>query len=339
MSNRKGNVLDNLIDYLLTFNKQHQEIIKNNKDVNRNSNIENLPFRFKITRDIIETICNKTKNIVNKEKNLIRLSIKNTPMYIFGDIHGQFSDLIRFLEITGLPPKVKLLFLGDYVDRGDNSIEVIMLLFCLKIKFPNDVYLIRGNHECSLVNEMYGFKEECKERYGEHGTDVWKIINECLHELSISILINGKIFCTHGGISPKLQNLRDINKIKKGTNIPDDGIFCDLTWSDPKKHKQDWEQNDRGVSYTFNENALDNFMNKHKIKLICRAHQVVNNGYKFFNNKKLVTIFSAPNYCGDVGNNGAVMYIDGNLECSFKILKPIKKPLKKYKSFSISSQE
>ena len=87
------------------------------------------------------------------------------PIYLFGDIHGQFSDLVRFLQITGMPPKVKLLFLGDYVDRGDNSIEVIALLFSLKIKYPEQVFLIRGNHECSKLNNMYGFKEECQERY------------------------------------------------------------------------------------------------------------------------------------------------------------------------------
>lgn len=332
---QQKNVLNNLIKYLLSFNKQHQEIIKQKPDV------INMPFRFNILQNVIESLCHKVKKILSTEDNLIKINHRKNskPIYIYGDIHGQFSDLVRFIELTGMPPKVKLLFLGDYVDRGDNSIEVIMLLFCLKIKYPNDVYLIRGNHECSNLNNLYGFQEECVERYGKiHGNEIWKLINDCLHMLSLSILINNEILCVHGGISPKLHNLEDINKLKKGINIPDDGVFCDLTWSDPKKHKNDWEHNDRGVSFTFNENALDNFMNKHNLKLICRAHQVVDNGYKFFNNNKLVTIFSAPNYCGDVGNNGAVMLINKNFECSFKILRPVKKPLKKYKSLSILPQ-
>ena len=330
MSATNSNSLDKLIDYLLTFNEQHKEIINNKPEV------KHLPFRFNIKKNIIESLCHKMKKILHKEKNLLKIS---APVYLFGDIHGQFSDLVRFLEMTSLPPNVKLLFLGDYVDRGDNSIEVIVLLFCLKIKYPKHVYLIRGNHECSKLNEAYGFFDECEERYGKDGRYVWKLINDALHELSISVLINEKIFCTHGGISPDLHELSEINSLKKGTNIPDNGIFCDLTWADPKKHKQDWKKNDRGVSYTFNESALDNFMNKHNLQLVIRAHQVVNNGYKFFDNKKLITLFSAPNYCGEVGNNGAVMKISKDLECSFIILKPIKKHQKKYKSLSVSSQE
>lgn len=327
---KNSNSLDNLINYLLTFNNQHKQIIKDKPDIGH------LPFRFNISINIIESLCNKVKKIFKNENNLLNLS---APLYLFGDIHGQYSDLIRFLELTDTPPKVKMLFLGDYVDRGDNSIEVIVLLFCLKIKYPKHIHLIRGNHECSKLNESYGFLDECIERYGkQNGKSVWNSINKVLHQLPISVLINNKIFCTHGGISPSLHNLKDINSLEKGINIPDDGIFCDLTWSDPKKHKQDWKRNDRGVSYTFNENAVDTFMDKHNLQLICRAHQVVNNGYKFFNNKKLITIFSAPNYCGEVGNNGAVMKIDENFECSFIILKPVRKPYKKYKSLSVSSQ-
>ena len=159
------------------------------------------------------------------------------PLFIYLVIfnYEQYSDLIRFLEMTNLPPNVKLLFLGDYVDRGNNSLEVISLLFCLKIKFPKHVFLLRGNHECSQVNDNYGFLEECIERYGHvDGQNLWRNINQTFRMLPISALINKKIFCTHGGISPNLKSFSQLNEINRNTDIPNKGIICDLTWADPK---------------------------------------------------------------------------------------------------------
>jgi len=327
---QKPNSFDQFISYLMTFNEQYENLRRKMPE------LSNMPFRFNIKESLITALSNKVRDIVANEPNLLRLT---APVYLIGDIHGQFSDLVRFLKLSGLPPKVKLLFLGDYVDRGDNSIEVIALLFSLKIRYPDNVFLIRGNHECSELNKMYGFSGECSERYNKSGNKIWKTINNALHHMSVSVLINDVIFCTHGGISPKLSDLNQINNIKKGINIPNSGIFCDLTWADPKSQSNKWQNSDRGVSYTFNEEALDEFMAHHNLQLICRAHQVVDNGYKFFNGNKLVTIFSAPNYCGEVGNNGAIMYINDNLECSFTVLKPVRKPLRRYNSLSTLPQE
>lgn len=329
-SKSDNDILNKFIDYLLTFNKKHEDFLI------KNPNYLSTPFRFDIEEGVLLSILDNVKKQIIKEDNLLNIT---APIYIFGDIHGQYADLLRFLEMTKLPPKVKLLFLGDYVDRGDNSIEVLTLIFALKIKFPNKVFMIRGNHECSELNESYGFKDECLERYKSNGNKIWNKINECLHNLSISALINKKIFCVHGGISMDLEKLEHINNIQKGTNIPNSGLLCDLTWSDPKKHTTNFMSNDRGVSYTFNEKMVDDFCKKHEIDLVCRAHQVVNNGYKFFSGNKLVTVFSAPNYCGEVGNSGSVMKVSKNLECSFLILKPIKRPKKKIKTLSVSSQE
>lgn len=325
-----SNNFDRFINHLMTFNEQYETVKKTRPE------IAHIPFRFNIKEDLIMALSLKVKEIFLNENNLLRLT---APAYLFGDIHGQFSDLVRFLKISKLPPQVKLIFLGDYVDRGDNSIEVIALLFSLKIRHPNNVFMIRGNHECEVVNNMYGFSSECMARFNNNGRKIWKCINNALHCMPISILINDTIFCTHGGISKDLEKLDDINKIKKGIKIPNDGVLCDLTWADPKIQRQLWQDSDRGVSYTFNEEALDWFIKKHNIQLICRAHQVVGEGYKFFGNQKLVTIFSAPNYCGEVGNNGAIMFIDKNLECSFTVLKPVRKPLRRYNSLSTLPQE
>lgn len=323
--------LNQFIKYLMTYNHQLENIRKTMPEK------ADMAYRLNISESILNSLSVKMEQILSKEKNVLAI---DGPIYLFGDIHGQFSDLVRFLEITGMPPKVKLLFLGDYVDRGDNSLEVIALLFSLKIKYPTQVFLIRGNHECSNLNNVYGFKEECIERYdADIGHKIWKNINNALHQLPLSAVINEVIFCTHGGISPKLKKISEIDKINRARNIPNEGVFCDLTWSDPKVQKKEWTDNDRGCSYTFNGEALDNFMKNNEIQLVCRAHQVVNGGYKFFHDDKLVTIFSAPNYCGEVGNNGAVMYIDENLGCSFTILKPVRQPLKRYDSLSTLPQE
>ena len=185
---------------------------------------------------------------------------------------------------------------------------------------------------------LMDFKEECIERYKEKGEYIWREINKTLRMLPIFDLIEKKIFDTYGGISPYISSFKQINDLNRNVDIPDKGILCDLTWSDPKKQKSKWNDNDRGISYTFNENALDDFMKKLNLDLVVRAHQVVDEGFQFFNGQKMVTVFSAPNYCGQVGNLASVMLIKKNMECSFITLKPVKKKIKKQLSFSISKQ-
>jgi len=129
----------------------------------------------------------------------------------------------------------------------------------------------------------------------------------------------------HGGLSPELNKILTINNIVRPTDVPDTGLLCDLLWSDPDKEVTDWGDNDRGVSFTFGEDIVRKFNNKNEIDLICRAHQVVEDGYEFFCNRQLVTLFSAPNYCGEFDNSGAMMSIDETLMCSFQILKPADK--------------
>lgn len=303
----------NFVNHLLTFNKQ-MELLKNNNSYN-----PEIPFRFNINANVIIRLCQEVKPLFQNQSNIIYLE---APINLFGDIHGQFSDLIHFLEMTGLPPNNKLLFMGDYVDRGQNSIEVCALLFAMKILFPESVDLLRGNHECPEVNAIYGLLEECKSRFGKQGELVFKNINEVLCALPLVAIINNKIFCVHGGISPHLKTINDINQINRFTKIPDSGLFCDLMWSDPANSLSKWGINSRGVSCTYNTYAIAEFMKNNKLQLICRAHQLVPDGYRFFGNNKLITIFSAPNYCGNCGNDGAVMKINKDMECSFIIIKP-----------------
>ncbi|XP_075591018.1 serine/threonine-protein phosphatase PP1-gamma catalytic subunit-like [Dermatophagoides farinae] len=188
------------------------------------------------------------------------------------------------------------------------------------IKYPENFFLLRGNHECASINRIYGFYDECKTRYS---IKLWKTFIDCFNCLPLVALISGKIICMHGGLSPDLHNFNQIRMIARPTAIPDSGLICDLLWSDPDKNVCKWGENDRGVSYTFGPEVVQNFVKKHDIDLICRGHQVVEDGYEFFCDRKLVTLFSAPNYCGEFDNAGAMMIVDENLLCSFKILKPL----------------
>eukprot|EP01018_Ginkgo_biloba_P004586 Gb_38626 [translate_table: standard] len=234
-----------------------------------------------------------------------------------GDIHGQYSDLLRLFSYGGFPPAANYLFLGDYVDRGKQSIETICLLLAYKIKYPENFFLLRGNHECASINRIYGFYDECKRRFNVR---LWKIFTDCFNCLPVAALIDEKIICMHGGLSPDLKNLDQIRNIARPIDVPDQGLLCDLLWADPDKDVEGWGENDRGVSYTFGPDKVTEFLRKHDLDLICRAHQVVEDGYEFFAKRELVTIFSAPNYCGEFDNAGAMMSVNESLMCSFQIL-------------------
>ena len=242
------------------------------------------------------------------------------PIQIVGDVHGQFTDLLRLFENCGFPPDANYLFLGDYVDRGKNGVDTIALLLAYKVKYPENFFLLRGNHECASINRIYGFYDECKRRYN---IKTWKKFQDVFNWLPLAAVVDEKIFCIHAGLSPDLQSMDQIRNIPRPTDVPDSGLLCDLMWSDPEADIAGWAENDRGVSYTFGADVVGKFLTKHDFDLIVRAHQVVEDGYEFFGDRTLVTVFSAPNYCGEFDNCGAMMSVDAELMCSFQVLKPI----------------
>ena len=270
-----------------------------------------------LKEDEIKFLIEKSLPIIKEQKMLVELE---APLHVCGDIHGQYYDLLRIFEHCGYPGDFNYLFLGDYVDRGKQSLETICLLLCYKIKLQDKVTLLRGNHESSVTNRIYGFYDECKRRYN---VKLWKSFTDLFNYLPVAALIDDKILCMHGGLSPDLKSIQNIQDISRPTDIPDTGLLCDLLWSDPDKEATDYDENDRGVSVIFGEKVVIDFNKKNDLDLIIRAHQVVDDGYEFFANRQLITIFSAPNYCGEFDNSAGIMIIDESLTCSLKVLRPV----------------
>ncbi|GAV55507.1 hypothetical protein ZYGR_0AV01390 [Zygosaccharomyces rouxii] len=264
----------------------------------------------------IQLICCHAREILLSQPSLLQLQ---APIKVVGDIHGQFTDLLRIFKLSGVPPETNYLFLGDYVDRGKQSLETILLLLCYKIKYRDNFFMLRGNHESANVTKIYGFYDECKRRTS---SKVWKMFVDLFNTLPFAAIIQDKIFCVHGGISPDLKSLQRIAQIARPTDIPEEGLLTDLLWSDPDSQISNWSDNDRGVSFTFGKKNVLDFCSQFKFDLVIRGHMVVEDGYEFFAKKKLVTVFSAPNYCGEFNNWGAVMSVTTGLMCSFELLKP-----------------
>jgi serine/threonine-protein phosphatase PP1 catalytic subunit len=266
--------------------------------------------------EIVE-LCRRTRSVLLAEPSLLCL---DGPIVIAGDIHGQFRDLRKIFTRFGYPPTTKYLFLGDYVDRGQKGLEVCLLLFALKVAYPEHIYLLRGNHECSRVNKEYGFYEECKRRLGLTSfLPVYDAISASVfNALPIAAVVDARIFCVHGGLSPHLRSLAQIAAIRRPGEMPDSGLIHDLLWTDPCPASsaeeafdaEGWGQSaSRGNTRIFAESVVTAFLRTTSLSLVCRSHGFAPNGFSFFAGQSLLTIFSAPNYCG-AGNPGGVLVID-----------------------------
>ncbi|CAJ0566910.1 unnamed protein product, partial [Mesorhabditis spiculigera] len=236
--------------------------------------------------ELIE-LCYRARETFWSQKCLIEV---NAPVNICGDVHGQFEDLLALFALNGFPPDKHYLFLGDYVDRGPYSLEVMVLLFAYKVLYPKEVTLLRGNHESRPVNMQYGFYLEVKKRYS---VNLYECFQYAFYCMPFCALVDKRILCMHGGISEELQ---DFN--------------------------QGYEESPRGAARIFGAQALKTFCQTHGIDLVVRAHQVVQDGYEFFADRHLVTIFSAPYYCGQFDNAACVLSVSKDLEIAFSIHRP-----------------
>ena len=279
----------------------------------------------------IDTMCTEVEALMQKEPNVLKL---RAPVKVFGDIHGQFGDLMRLFDQYGAPTKagdidlVDYLFLGDYVDRGSHSLETMCLLLALKLEYPKQFWMIRGNHESGSVNSWMGFRDECVERMGEEqGYLTWYRINTLFNWMPIAATIEDKILCVHGGLGRSLRKVQEIEDgVQRPCTVEDGGqLLMDLLWSDPTENDdiKGLCENPRGPGLiAFGPDLVHDFCDGNDLDLIIRAHECVMDGFERFAGGRLITLFSATNYCGVAGNAGAILLIDKNLEVIPKLIQP-----------------
>ncbi|XP_048752071.2 uncharacterized protein LOC125663764 [Ostrea edulis] len=276
------------------------------------------------------TLCRELKDSLCQEPRLVKLK---SPVYILGDIHGNYRDLVCFEKalwrMGPLLTPASFLFLGDYVDRGEYGIEVISYLFAQKMLAQNKFYLLRGNHELRSVQEMFSFKNECLQKFGESvGLQVWDAVNDCFDAMPIAATVDDKIFCVHGGIPCSDFDIEHINKIPVPLKDPEieSPLAWEIMWSDPvsmdvmtpenikdlKDHNGFIYNTRRGTAYFFSCEALMSFLDKNGLSHVIRAHEVQENGFQVQQQGKLMTVFSSSHYCG--GSNEAACVLADNFK-------------------------
>ncbi|CAK7264255.1 sporulation-induced protein [Sporothrix epigloea] len=222
---------------------------------------------------------------------------------------------------TSQSADTRFVFLGDFVDRGYFSLETFTLLMCLKAKYPDRIVLVRGNHESRQITQVYGFYEECQQKYGN--ASVWKACCQVFDFLVLAAIVDGTVLCVHGGLSPEIRTIDQIRVVARAQEIPHEGAFCDLVWSDPEDIEA-WAVSPRGAGWLFGDKVAQEFNHVNGLTTIARAHQLVNEGYKFhFPEKSVVTVWSAPNYCYRCGNVASIMTVDSSLESKFRIFSAV----------------
>lgn len=266
-----------------------------------------------LSENDLKRLCEYVKELMLEESNVQPVY---APVTVCGDIHGQYHDLLHLFDTAGEVPTTNYIFMGDFVDRGYNSLEVFTYLLLLKARYPANITLLRGNHESRQITQVYGFYDECQRKYGN--PNAWKYCTDVFDYLTLAALINGKVLCVHGGLSPDIKTLDQIRTLDRRQEIPHEGSFCDLMWSDPEDIET-WAVSPRGAGWLFGSKVTQEFNQINRLELICRAHQLVQEGYKYmYAEQSLVTVWSAPNYCYRCGNVAAVLAFNEQLEREFK---------------------
>ena len=280
--------------------------------------MKNLQKNGRMTKESTVRLLRMALNMFKKEDNIVKVP---DPVVFVGDIHGQFFDLVKMLDLVGKIGDLNFVFLGDYVDRGMFSFEVVATLYALKLCYPNKITLLRGNHECRQMTENFNFLIEIEEKFD---MEVYELMMETFDALPLAALVDNKILAVHGGISPDLQSMQSIISIDRFKEIPRIGLFTDLMWSDPVENETGYldelfaKNQKRSCSFLFGNTAANNFLEVNNLLCVVRAHEVQMNGYKLhqWNGPaefpSVITIFSAPNYCDVYNNKAAVLRFENN---------------------------
>lgn len=252
-----------------------------------------LPAREEVLGLVAEVM-----KILESEPNVLYI---DTPVNVVGDVHGHFYDVLNMLSLMEDPSEKPYLFLGDYVDRGFNSVELVLLLFVYKRLYRDRVHLLRGNHETRMLSSVYGFKEECVRKYDL--AVYWRIC-DAFQYLPVAAVVLGRYFCIHGGLVPGMT----LDSIMRHDRVGEITALNDALWSDPDE-TPGFQKSQRGAGYLFGGDVLTSFLDDHGLSHLVRSHQLVNDGYKSYFGERLYTVWGAPNYCYSAGNIACVMAI------------------------------
>ncbi|KAK6090011.1 hypothetical protein P3W45_001057 [Vairimorpha bombi] len=256
----------------------------------------------------IKEICEKSIEILIKEPNF---PVVSSPVSVCGDIHGQIFDLVGIFKIDGIPKDTKYIFLGDYVDRGEYSTECIFLLLIYKIMYPNNIFLVRGNHEQKKVCKSYGLYQEVLNKY--NNIHIWRLLCEIFVYFNVGCIIDGRVLCLHGGISPKAISMDQLKRINRCQQINVKDEFEDIVWSDPHEQKG-FGISTRGLGHLYGCDVTNTFLECNDLSNIIRSHQFAFEGYRFHHpDKNVVTVWGAPDYMGKFGNPGSIMRVKDDL--------------------------
>eukprot|EP00039_Didymoeca_costata_P028355 m.20785 g.20785 ORF g.20785 m.20785 type:complete len:474 (+) comp6949_c0_seq1:134-1555(+) len=283
--------------------------------------LEHFKNEGRVTDKVAIRIFADAAKVLRKEPNVLQVP---SPVTIVGDIHGQFFDLLKLFQVGGDPEKTRYLFLGDYVDRGYFSLECILYIFALKICFPDTIHLLRGNHECRHLTEYFTFKAEVEYK---NSPEAYAKCMDSFDCLPLAAIMNKQFFCVHGGISPSILTIDDILKVNRFEEPPEQGLLCDLLWSDPHEDFDSltgsvrFLQNEtRGTSFVYTHKAVCDFLDRNNLLSVIRAHEAQDQGYKMYKQNpktsfpSVITLFSAPNYLDVYNNKAAIMiYADNSM--------------------------
>ena len=317
-------------------------IVRYLMDISSNRTPIDWPTLSVVSSNELKFLADSVKPLLAAEDSLVELSL---PCRVYGDIHGQLADLLQFFNSYSWPDKrrgdilsMNYVFLGDFVDRGCYSVEVVALLFSLKLLYPSKVFLIRGNHEDRAMNALFGFRGNCRTLFGEaDGDAVWDAVNAAFDHLPIAALIDSEVLCIHGGIGENINSLSDLKGIPKPILVPGesegqlnktDKIVIDALWSDPTDNDKilGVHLSPRGQgACRFGPDRVEDFCLRNRIKLIVRAHECVQAGYEYFAGGRLLTVFSATSYCNIYSNDAAMIVLirnrSGEIEEHAQVLK------------------
>lgn len=343
-NNFQNRVFDSLEQRVISYYMNILTSFENNIDLEEKMYINNV-----LNHSEIMNLCDRVVKIIRNENSLVKINGGNS-VRIFGGIHGQLIDLLHIFEHFSWPHfhrgdilSMKYIFLGDYVDGGKFSLEVISVLFSLKIMFPDKIFLLRGNHEDTSVNSISGFRFECRQKFEVNGDAIWERMNDAFEFLSISALFENKVLCIHSGIGKSIRSIEHLSNIPKPIHINSEELLkkseyyssrlpeidrrvFECLWSDISEqvhiddpinshidetdveHSREVHVLERDI-YSYDSYDIEEFMNKNSIKLIIKTSDDCRMGYKYSANGRVVSLISTTNFYNCARNDAAVLVI------------------------------